>query len=122
MALPFSCAPSMDAILAVQVLSGLDHEKCSEAQGRARDRASGATRRILAEMPVMKILALSIYSDDGFNSGMIRDGAMGYIMNGGDSRNCSARSFRMSLKESSMPADCQLPIRNLQHSNAVSTV
>lgn len=38
-----------------------------------------ATRRILAGIPGMKILALSIYSNDGFNSGMMRDGALGYM-------------------------------------------
>jgi DNA-binding NarL/FixJ family response regulator len=43
-----------------------------------------AIRRILAEIPGMNILALSIYSDDGFNSDMMRDGALGYIMKGGD--------------------------------------
>jgi len=35
-----------------------------------------ATRQILAEIPGMKILALSIYSDDRFNSCMMRDGAL----------------------------------------------
>jgi CheY-like chemotaxis protein len=35
-----------------------------------------ATRRILAEIPGMNILALSIYSEDVFNSSMIRDGAL----------------------------------------------
>jgi two-component system, NarL family, response regulator NreC len=43
-----------------------------------------ATRRILAEMPGMKILALSMYSDDGFMSGMHRAGALGYILKGSD--------------------------------------
>ena len=41
-----------------------------------------ATSRILAEMPGMKILALSIYADDGFTSGMMRAGALGYILKG----------------------------------------
>ena len=44
-----------------------------------------ATRRILAEMPGMKILALSIYADDGFMSSMMRAGALGYILKGCDS-------------------------------------
>ncbi len=44
-----------------------------------------ATRRILAEMPNIKILALSIYSDDGFMSSMMRAGALGYILKGCDS-------------------------------------
>jgi DNA-binding NarL/FixJ family response regulator len=43
-----------------------------------------ATRRILAEMPAMKILALSMYSDDGFISDMKRVGALGFLMKGGD--------------------------------------
>lgn len=43
-----------------------------------------ATRRILAEMPDMKILALSIYADDGFMAGMMRAGALGYILKGCD--------------------------------------
>ena len=41
-------------------------------------------RRILAEMPDMKILALSIYADDGFMAGMMRAGALGYILKGCD--------------------------------------
>jgi two-component system response regulator DegU len=44
-----------------------------------------ATRRILAETPDMKILALSVNSDDGFRTSMMRAGAVGYIMKGGDS-------------------------------------
>ena len=44
-----------------------------------------ATSRILAEMPGMKILALSIYADDGFMSNMMRAGAMGYVLKGCDS-------------------------------------
>jgi DNA-binding NarL/FixJ family response regulator len=43
-----------------------------------------ATGRILAEMPGMKILALSIYADDGFMAGMMRAGALGYILKGCD--------------------------------------
>ncbi len=43
-----------------------------------------ATRRILSEMPGMKILALSMYSGDGFNTGMMEAGALGYILKGGD--------------------------------------
>lgn len=43
------------------------------------------TSRILAEMPGMKILALSIYADDGFMEGMLRAGALGYILKGCDS-------------------------------------
>jgi DNA-binding NarL/FixJ family response regulator len=44
-----------------------------------------ATSRILAEMPGMKILALSIYADDGFMASMMNAGALGYILKGCDS-------------------------------------
>jgi DNA-binding NarL/FixJ family response regulator len=43
-----------------------------------------ATRRILAETPDMKILALSMNSDDGFKTSMMHAGALGYILKGGD--------------------------------------
>jgi DNA-binding NarL/FixJ family response regulator len=43
-----------------------------------------ATRRILSETPGMKILGLSMYSGDGFNSGMMQAGALGYILKGGE--------------------------------------
>ena len=43
-----------------------------------------ATRRIIAKMPGMKILALSMYSDAIFNSGMMRAGAQGYLVKGDD--------------------------------------
>jgi len=43
-----------------------------------------ATRQILAEMPGIRILALSIYADDGFMASMIRSGALGYILKGCD--------------------------------------
>ncbi len=43
-----------------------------------------AARRILAEMPGMKILALSMYSDDGFMADMKRAGALGYLLKGCD--------------------------------------
>ncbi|MRR08158.1 MAG: response regulator transcription factor, partial [Deltaproteobacteria bacterium] len=43
-----------------------------------------ATRRILAEMPGMKILAFSIYADDEFLTNMMRAGAVGYILKGCD--------------------------------------
>ena len=49
-----------------------------------------ATSRILAEMPGMKILALSIYADDEFMAGMMRAGALGYILKGCDSDELSA--------------------------------
>jgi DNA-binding NarL/FixJ family response regulator len=47
------------------------------------------TRRILAEMPGMKILALSIYDDDEFMANMMRAGALGYILKGCDSEELS---------------------------------
>jgi DNA-binding NarL/FixJ family response regulator len=43
-----------------------------------------ATRRILAEMPGVRILALSMYGDDNFISGMMSAGASAYILKGGD--------------------------------------
>jgi two-component system, NarL family, response regulator NreC len=49
-----------------------------------------ATNRIRAEMPGMKILALSIYADEGFMAGMMRAGALGYILKGCDSDELSA--------------------------------
>jgi DNA-binding NarL/FixJ family response regulator len=48
-----------------------------------------ATSRILTEMPGMKILAMSIYDDDGFMANMIRAGALGYILKGCDSEELS---------------------------------
>lgn len=41
-----------------------------------------ATRQILADLPSMRIWALSIYAHDGFLSSMIRAGALGYILKG----------------------------------------
>jgi DNA-binding NarL/FixJ family response regulator len=43
-----------------------------------------ATTQILAEMPDMKILALSIYANDEFLTNMMRAGAVGYILKGCD--------------------------------------
>jgi len=48
-----------------------------------------ATSRILSEMPGMKILALSIYADDGFMANMMRAGALGYILKGCDTEELS---------------------------------
>ncbi len=48
-----------------------------------------ATSRILSEMPDMKILALSIYADDGFMANMMRAGALGYILKGCDTEELS---------------------------------
>ncbi len=49
-----------------------------------------ATRRILSEMPGMKILALSMYSSDGFLTRMMNAGALGYFMKGNDFQELSA--------------------------------
>jgi DNA-binding NarL/FixJ family response regulator len=38
-----------------------------------------ATRQIIAEIPSMKILALSIYANDEYMTRMMRAGAVGYI-------------------------------------------
>jgi len=44
-----------------------------------------ATSRILAEMPGVKILALSIYATDEFMTNMMQAGALGYILKGCES-------------------------------------
>jgi DNA-binding NarL/FixJ family response regulator len=44
-----------------------------------------ATRQIHAKMPGIKILALSMYSDNSVISSMMRAGAVGYITKGDDS-------------------------------------
>ena len=44
-----------------------------------------ATRKIHAKMPGIKILALSMYTDKSFVSGMMRAGAVGFITKGDDS-------------------------------------
>jgi DNA-binding NarL/FixJ family response regulator len=49
-----------------------------------------ATRRILTEMPGMKILVLSIYADDEYMAGMIGSGALGYILKGCESEDLCA--------------------------------
>jgi len=49
-----------------------------------------ATRKVLAEMPDVKILALSIYANDEFMTRMMGAGAMGYILKGCDSAELSA--------------------------------
>ncbi len=43
-----------------------------------------ATHQIHAEMPGIKILALSMYSDDGHKSGMMSAGAQKYLLKYGD--------------------------------------
>jgi DNA-binding NarL/FixJ family response regulator len=43
-----------------------------------------ATRRILSEQPRIKIVALSMYAEDNFLSGMMKAGACGYILKGCD--------------------------------------
>jgi DNA-binding NarL/FixJ family response regulator len=49
-----------------------------------------STRRILAEMPDMKILALSMCPDKECSSGMMNAGARGYILKGGDFKELTA--------------------------------
>jgi DNA-binding NarL/FixJ family response regulator len=48
-----------------------------------------ATRQIIAEMPGMKILALSMYSGDGFLTRMLNAGVLGYYMKGDDFKELS---------------------------------
>ncbi len=48
-----------------------------------------ATSRIMTEMPDTKILALSMYSSDGFVSRMMSAGALGYFMKGNDFKELS---------------------------------
>ena len=43
-----------------------------------------ATRRILAESPGMKIISLSMYSDNFINAGMMSAGCMGCLVKGDD--------------------------------------
>jgi DNA-binding NarL/FixJ family response regulator len=54
------------------------------------------TTRILAEMPGMKILGMSIYDDDGFMANMLRAGALGYILKGCDSEELSGAIRRVA--------------------------
>jgi LuxR family maltose regulon positive regulatory protein len=60
-----------------------------------------ATSRILAEMPEMKILALSIQAEDGFMASMIRAGAAGYILKGSDSEKLFGIIRRTAGRQSS---------------------
>ena len=39
-----------------------------------------ATRKILADLPKTKIIALSVYSDRRYISGMLKAGALGYLL------------------------------------------
>ena len=43
-----------------------------------------ATRRILAESPGMKIISLSMYTDNFINAGMMSAGCMGCLVKGDD--------------------------------------
>lgn len=54
------------------------------------------TGRILAEMPGMKILGMSIYDDDGFMANMMLAGALGYILKGCDSEEVSGAIRRIA--------------------------
>lgn len=60
-----------------------------------------ATSRILAEMPEMKVLALSIQAEDGFMASMIRAGATGYILKGSDSEKLFGIIRRTAGRQSS---------------------
>ena len=55
-----------------------------------------ATRRILAEMPGMKILAISIYATDEFMTNMMHAGALGYILKECDSEELSGAIRRVA--------------------------
>jgi len=44
-----------------------------------------ATNRPLAEIPDIKIVALSMQAENGFMAGVIRAGEVGYTLKGGDS-------------------------------------
>lgn len=55
-----------------------------------------ASRHIMAEMPGMKILALSMYSNDGFLTRMKSAGAMGYFLKGNDFKELS-EAIRKSI-------------------------
>jgi DNA-binding NarL/FixJ family response regulator len=54
------------------------------------------TRRILSENPHAKILALSMYSDDGFRARMISAGALEYVIKGGDFEELSGAIRRVA--------------------------
>lgn len=58
-----------------------------------------ATSQILAELPGIRIWALSIYSDDRFASNMIRAGALGYILKG-----CEAEDLFTAIRRAQAPA------------------
>ena len=62
-----------------------------------RDGAE-ATRKILAEMPEIVIIALSIYTDEGFMAGMIRTGALGYIPQG-----CDCEELLAAIRRATCP-------------------
>jgi DNA-binding NarL/FixJ family response regulator len=57
-----------------------------------------ATRRILAEMPDMKILALTMCSEVECKSGIMRAGARGYILKGGDFEELTAAIRKETMK------------------------
>jgi DNA-binding NarL/FixJ family response regulator len=57
-----------------------------------------ATRRILAEMPARRS-RISMYSDDGYMSGMRRAGALGYILKGFDFGGLSAAIRRAASSQ-----------------------
>ena len=62
-----------------------------------------ATRRILAETPDRKILALSFYSDDGFVKDIMRAGALRYILKGADFEELIAAIHKETVRGNSRP-------------------
>jgi two-component system response regulator NreC len=60
-----------------------------------------ATRQIHAKMPGIKILALSMYSDNSIISGIMRAGAVGYIIKGDDSQEMYKVIRRVAVSENS---------------------
>jgi DNA-binding NarL/FixJ family response regulator len=57
-----------------------------------------ATRKILAEMPEIVIIALSIYTDEGFKTGLIRTGALGHILQG-----CDCEELLATIRRATCP-------------------
>ena len=63
-----------------------------------------ATSRILAEMPDVKILALSVQAENGYMASMIHAGVRGYILKG-----CESEELFSLIRRT---ADVPLPGRN----------
>ena len=60
-----------------------------------------ATRQIHAKMPGIKILALSMYSENSIISGMMRAGAVGYFIKGDDSQEMYKAIRRVAVSKNS---------------------